>query len=114
MTDDRYTINEPKDPFMEALEKLKELSAEQSRERMGVSRAFCEITTLGACADLMLLARKLADHAFSMELPGIPIEEQMELHYRFKVLWDARKEQVERSIDHASRAYTVTRKEVDE
>lgn len=64
--------------------------------------------------DLMLSARGLVERVFSLELPGIPIEEQMELHYKFKVLWDARKEQVKRSIDHASRTYTVTRKEADE
>ena len=114
MTDDRYTINEPKDPFMEALEKLREAAENRRREEMGVNRAFCEITTLGACADLMLSARRLAEHAFSMELPGIPLDEQKDLFDRFEVLWDARKKQVKRSIDHASRAYTITRKEADE
>lgn len=114
MTDDRYTINEPEDPFMEALKKLRKAAENRKREEMGVNMAFCEITTLGACADLMLSARRLAEHAFSMELPGIPLEEQKDLFDRFETLWDARKEQVKRSIDHASRAYTVTRKEVDE
>ena len=114
MTDDEFTIKEPKDPFMEALEKLKELSAEQSRERMGVSRAFCEITTLGSCAELMTEARGMMEDAFSMDLPGIPMKEQVELHDRFEALWKLRKEQVYRSIDYAKNAYIVTKKEVSE
>ena len=114
MTDDRYTINEPRDPFMEALEKLRELSVEQSRERMGVSRAFCEITTLGSCAELMTEARGMMEDAFSMDLPGIPMKEQMELHDRFEALWKLRKEQVYRSIDYARSAYIVTKREADE
>lgn len=114
MTDDEFTINEPKDPFMEALEKLREAAENQKREEMGVNRAFCEITTLGACADLMLSARRMVEHAFSMELPGIPIGEQMELHDRFEVLWDARREQVKRSVRYAGKAYDVTKKEGSE
>lgn len=114
MTDDRYTINEPKDPLMEALEKLREAAENRKREEMGVNRAFCEITTLGACADLMLSARRLAEAVFLMDLPGIPLEEQMELHDRFEVLWDARREQVKRSVRYAGKAYDVTKKEADE
>lgn len=114
MTDDKYTINEPKDPFMEALKKLREAAENRKREEMGVNRAFCEITTLGACADLMLSAWRLAEHVFTLDLPGIPLEEQKDLFDRFEVLWDARRKQVKRSIDHASRAYIVTRKEADE
>lgn len=113
MTDDRYTINEPKG-LVEALEEIVERVEKHLRDDVGISRAFSELTTLGACAELMVSAKRSAENAFLMELPGIPLEEQKALLDRFRVLWSVRQKQVERSIRYAGKAYDVTRKEVDE
>lgn len=114
MTDDEFTINEPEDKIVEALKEVLEKVENRMRDDTGITRAFSEITTLGACTELVASVRKPAEAVFLMDLPGIPLEEQMELHDRFEVLWDARREQVKRSVRYAGKAYDVTRKEADE
>ena len=114
MTDDKYTINEPKDPFECLAHAVQEDLKRRKREEFGISKAFAEISSLGACSELMDSASDLVEDIFRLELPGITPEEQKALYVRFEDLWDARRLQVKMAIRYAGRMYSVTRKEVDE
>lgn len=114
MTDDEYTIQEPKDPFERFAHAAQEDLKRRKREEFGISRAFAEISSLGACSELMDSARNLVEDVFSLDLPGITFEEQKALYDRFEDLWDARRDQVKRAIRYAGRVYSVSKKEAEE
>ena len=114
MTDDEYTIQEPKDPFECFVQALQEDRKKRKREEFGISKAFAEISSLGACSELMDSARDLVEDIFRLDLPGITPEEQKALYDRFEDLWDARREQLSRSFRYVRTKYPVIKKEGDE
>lgn len=114
MTDDKYTINEPKDPFECLAHAVPEDLKRRKREEFGISKAFAEISSLGACSELMDSASNLVEDIFRLDLPGITPEEQKALYDRFEDLWDARRLQVKMAIRYAGRMYSVTKKEGSE
>lgn len=114
MTDDEYTIQEPKDPLESFAHAVQEDLKRRKREESGISKAFVEISSLGACFELMDSARNLVEDVFSLDLPGITLEEQKALYDKFEDLWDARRDQVKRAIRYAGRVYSVTKKEGSE
>lgn len=114
MTDDEFRIQEPKDPFECFIQALQEDRKKRKREELGINDAFSEIITFGSCSEIMGSAHDLVEEAFMLNLPGIPVEEQEALHDRFEDLWDARREQLNRSFGYVRRMYSVSKKEVEE
>lgn len=114
MTDDEYTIQETKDPFECLAHAVQEDLKRRKRGDFGINKAFAEISTIGACSELMASAHDLVEDAFVLDLPGIPFEEQKALYDRFEDLWYARKTQVNRAIRYAGRMYAVSKKEGEE
>ena len=114
MTEDEFKIQEPKDPLESLAYAVQEDLKRRKREEFGISRAFAEISSLGACSELMDSARNLVEDVFSLDLPGITFEEQKALYDKFEDLWDARRDQVKRAIRYAGRMYAVTKKEGEE
>ena len=114
MTEDEFRIQEPKDAFESFARALQEDLKKRKREEFGISRAFAEISSLGACSELMDSARNLVEDVFSLDLPGITFEEQKALYDRFEDLWHVRREQVKRAIRYAGRMYSVSKKEGSE
>lgn len=114
MTDDEYTIQEPKDPLESFAHAVQEDLKRRKREEFGISKAFAEISSLGACSELMDSARDLVEDIFRLDLPGITPEEQKALYDRFEDLWDARRLQVKMAIRYAGRVYAVSKKEGSE
>ena len=114
MTDDEYTIQETKDPFECLDHAVQEDLKRRKREEFGINKAFTEISSLGACSELMDSASNLVEDIFRLVLPGITPEEQKALYDRFEDLWDARRLQVKMAIRYAGRMYSVTKKEGSE
>ena len=114
MTDDEFKIQETKDPLESFAHAVQEDLERRKREEFGISKAFAEISSLGACSELMDSASDLVEDIFRLDLPGITPEEQKALYDRFEDLWDARRLQVNRAIRYAGRVYSVTKKEGSE
>ena len=114
MTDDEYTIQEPKDPFERFAHAAQEDLKRRKCEEFGISRAFTEISSLGACSQLIDSACDLVEAVFCLDLPGITFEEQKALYDKFEDLWDARREQLNRSFRYVKTKYAVTKKEGSE
>ena len=114
MTDDEYTIQETKDPSECLDHAVQEDLKRRKREEFGISKAFAEISSLGACSELMDSASDLVEDILRLDLPGITLEEQKALYDRFEDLWDARRLQVKMAIRYAGRMYSVTKKEGSE
>ena len=114
MTDDEFKIQESKDPLESFAHAVQEDLKRRKREEFGINKAFAEISSLGACSELMDSAHDLVEDVFSLDLPGITFEEQKALYDRFEDLWHVRREQVKRSIRYAGRMYSVTKKEGEE
>ena len=114
MTDDEFKIQETKDPLESFAHAVQEDLKRRKREEFGISKAFAEISSLGACSELIDSARDLVEDIFRLDLPGITPEEQKAFYDRFEDLWDARRLQVKMAIRYAGKAYDVTKKEADE
>ena len=114
MTEDEFKIQEAKDPFECFVQALKEDLKKRKREGIGVNDAFAEIITFGSCSEIIGNAHDLVKEAFILDLPGITHEEQKALYDKFEDLWDARREQLNRSFGYVRRMYSVTKKEADE
>ena len=114
MTDDEYTIQEPKDPFECFVQALQEDRKKRKREELGVNDAFAEIITFGSCSEIIDNAYDLLKEAFILDLPGITHEEQKALYDKFEDLWDAKIEQLNRSFRYVKTKYAVTKKEGSE
>ena len=114
MTEDEFKIQEPKDPFECFVQALKEDLKKLKREELGVNDAFAEIITFGSCSEIIGSAHDLVKEAFMLDLPGITHEEQEALYDKFEDLWDARREQLNRSFRYVKTKYAVTKKEADE
>lgn len=114
MTEDEFKIQEAKDPFERFVQELKEDLEKRKREELGVNDAFAEIITFGSCLEIIGSAHDLVKEAFILDLPGITHEEQKALYDKFEDLWDARREQLNRSFRYVKTKYAVTKKEGDE
>lgn len=114
MTEDEFKIQEAKDPFERFVQALKEDLEKRKREELGVNDAFAEIITFGSCSEIIGSAHDLVKEVFILDLPGITHEEQKALYDKFEDLWDARREQLNRSFRYIKTKYAVTKKEGEE
>ena len=114
MTEDEFKIQEPKDPFECFIQALQEDRKKRKREELGINDAFSEIITFGSCSEIIGSAHDLVKEAFTLNLPGIPVEEQEALRDRFEDLWNARRKQLDRSFEYVRSMYSVTKKEGSE
>ena len=114
MTEDEFKIQEPKDPFECFIQALQEDRKKRKREELGINDAFSELITFGSCSEIIGNAHDLIEEAFVLDLPGITHEEQEALYDKFEDLWDARREQLNRSFRYVKTKYAVTKKEGSE
>lgn len=115
MTDDEFTINEPKIPSArEIRERIHKGNLKEARRVSGITEEVLKASTAGGCVVALQIGENSARRIFDMVLPGVPEEEQRKLLDRFEVLLSRRKEQVVRAVEYIDSHFDIIEKEADE